>query len=233
MPYPVDPPDDSAPASDPSPSTPATPPSNSSVPDDVQAKLAETLGIPAESLEASGDVVSGPEPGVAPAPAAEPDEPPFDPEAFRARLAARQQEAVQTALADEKNQRPATGIMAFDNQTLPRDPSVKPRSGDTFVSLGEAAQTVVDKVAEKLPDSWKDKMAETENGAQTAFAKRAQITQRVKRAIDTTNSALSEVETEGLEVVAQLLAHIKAGEASAKAAWGALAKHAQEVADSL
>jgi hypothetical protein len=220
MSFAVDPPDASAPASDPNPSTPATPPSNSSVPDDVQAKLAETLGIPAESLEASGDVVSGPEPGVAPAPAAElaEPEPSFNPEAFRARLAA------EKAAAQEK----AT-LMGFG----PAQGAVTVAGVDTFVSLGEAAQTVVDKVAGKLPDSWKDKMAETENGAQTAFAKRAQITQRVKRAIDTTNSALSEVETEGLEVVAQLLAHIKAGEASAKAAWGALAKHAQEVADSL
>lgn len=231
MSFPVDPPE-APPANAPASADTAPPQTglNSSVPSDVQQKLAETLGIPAESLEASGDVMSGPEPGEAPAPAATPDTdpnepPPVDPARLAARLAARAREA---AAAQQ-----ARGIMAFDNQSLPRDEKVRPRAGDTFTMLGDAAVMVVDGLAQKLIDSKDPKLSDTMNPAPTVFAARAAITQSVKRAINAGFKEIDEVEQEGLDVLAQLVGHIRAGTTSAKAAWGALAQHAQEVADSL
>lgn len=155
--------------------------------------------------------------------------------------------------------RPFSEILAerkakLDNATLPRDPAVTPRAGDTFMTASALASSNPNAVSgisggDKPPGWMANILAQAsaeqeqaslpgiEVGAASPgpgpFADRAAISQRIKRILR--SDVLVEIESEGLDQLAQIVARILTTQdaANARAAWNELGRLCDDVAAAL
>lgn len=210
--FPVDGPEPALPEA-----PPAAEPESSPVDhDDVHAALSDALGVPAEDVHEDAD--SHHPAWVAPV---IPSAPPL--------------RTVPEIMADKNHD-----FAKLDNQTLPRDPSVTPRKGDTFVQgmNNAGVQGILRQAAaeQEKSNAWSGEgqtpAEQPDHGS--PFRERALTSQRLKRSMQLDKSAFPEIEIEGFQVAAQIIAQIMTSDPeTARQLWMQLGKHCDDVAAAL
>lgn len=235
-PFPVDPPDAASETF-----TSALTGETSAVPhDDVQAALSDALGVPVEPVKAPEFAADAPLSG----------------RSMSDMLTARNAEIAQAkklaeaAALEATDPSPSTDTIRaavgmpprFDNQTLPRDPSVTPRTGsDITDAIG--FQVTERHEPGDMPKSWmaslEQQAGENPNGGTPMpgpgpFGLRAELSQRIKRTMRAENAGLPDIEIEGLHIIAQLVAKLlKNANGDQRAIWNEMGRHCDDVAAAL